>query len=93
MERLPVEIQEEIIIRLDGASLFQSSMVCKLWREYSLKHVKAIDDFYGAGLEGDLLSLIKSNPENSEVSMFTFGTGREDTKNSLRLFLIATPFT
>ena len=43
MEDLPIEMINEILVRLDKPSLFYASNVCKLWRQQSLLYVMSIN--------------------------------------------------
>ena len=63
MDLLPVEIVNEILIKVNKITLYNASQVCKEWRLLSLKQVTKImeaGDFHKSYRQGDLLTIIRS---------------------------------
>lgn len=84
MNCIPVEIKEKILLCLDGQSFYNAHYICQLWKDITSKYITTTD-FNHIGRDGDILSLVYSNPTREELKMCVDGAA---CKNHISMVLL-----
>lgn len=91
MELLPLEMVNEILLRVNKPVLYYASQVCTQWKDLSLKYVKMIenaDDLFNVCKEGDLLSVSKCKLDSSWVKSGLVSAYRGGYKQLIELMIL-----